>query len=345
MRVFEQAMRADFVVSSSHIGAGALEMPVDDALAATLPAVDGVASVIGVRLANWQHEGGPVVLDAFDPDYFRNPAYGAWPLHGARLTEAWDAVADGRAVVVSSNFAQNIGVAVGDIDHAVDTPTAPLPLLVAGITTDFASPRGTIEMSRALVHALLERPAASPASSCRPPGQRADQAVRGPHCSGAWRPRGGAWRVISSGELVAYWATRSAARSRRSMCSPAVILAVVLFGIADNLSASVAERTRELGTLRAVGVSQGQLRRMVVREALVIAPLGLRWPSSKDWRSPTIWIQTTIPYLLGWLIDLRLPVEVLLFVCIATLACCAVAAVIPGRRAARLQPAMALRCE
>jgi putative ABC transport system permease protein len=46
-----------------------------------------------------------------------------------------------------------------------------------------------------------------------------------------------------------------------------VILFVVLFGIVDNLSASVVERTRELGTLRAAGVRQGQLRRLVVAEA------------------------------------------------------------------------------
>jgi putative ABC transport system permease protein len=149
VRVFEQAMRADYVVSSAHTGAGALEMPVDDALADTLRGVDGVDAVIGVRLANWQHQGESVVLDAFDPEYFRNPAYGQWPLHGESVEGAWEAVADGRAVVVSSNFAQNMRVAVADT-VTLATPRGPLPLLVAGITTDFASPRGTIEMSRAL---------------------------------------------------------------------------------------------------------------------------------------------------------------------------------------------------
>src|SRR5690606_19968589 len=126
----------------SHTGAGALEMPVDDRAAAILRGVDGVAEVVGVRLANWHYRGEPVVLDAFDPVYFRTTSYGAWPLHGERLDDAWEAVAAGRAVVVSSNFAQNMRVAVGD-SVTLDTPRGPLSLVVAGITTDFASPRGT----------------------------------------------------------------------------------------------------------------------------------------------------------------------------------------------------------
>lgn len=342
VRVFEQAMRADFVVSSSHIGAGALEMPIDDDLIRDLTRVDGVESAVGIRLANWQYEGGPVVLDAFDPDYFRNPEYGAWPLHGPHVTDAWNQVADGTAAVVSSNFSQNLGVRVGEI-ITLDTPNGALPLLVAGITTDFASPRGTIEMSRATYKRYWNDPRVTRFFVQTTRGSDR-QAVRD-RIAAALSAGDANWRIISSGELVAYWADQI----RRAFASlyvlAGVILAVILFGIADNLSAGVSERTRNLGTLRAVGVSQGQLRRMVVLEALVIAALGLALALIEGLALAAIWTHTTIPYLLGWLIDLRLPVEVLLFVCIATLACCAVAAVIPGRRAARLQPAMALRCE
>jgi hypothetical protein len=135
VRVFEQAMRADYVVSSAHTGAGALEMPVDDALADALRGVDGVGAVIGVRLANWQHQGESVVLDAFDPEYFRNPAYGQWPLHG-ESTRARGGGRRRRAVVVSSNFAQN-----GASPSATPSRSprrAAAAALVAGITTDFA---------------------------------------------------------------------------------------------------------------------------------------------------------------------------------------------------------------
>jgi putative ABC transport system permease protein len=52
----------------------------------------------------------------------------------------------------------------------------------------------------------------------------------------------------------------------------AVIIA--LFGITNTLSLSVIERTRELGLLRAVGMSRSQVRRMVRWESVIIALFG-----------------------------------------------------------------------
>ncbi|MGH9119168.1 MAG: ABC transporter permease [Acidimicrobiales bacterium] len=49
---------------------------------------------------------------------------------------------------------------------------------------------------------------------------------------------------------------------------------IALLGIANALSLSVHERTRELGLLRAVGMTRPQLRRMVRWEAAVVAVLG-----------------------------------------------------------------------
>jgi putative ABC transport system permease protein len=57
-----------------------------------------------------------------------------------------------------------------------------------------------------------------------------------------------------------------------ALLSLAIVIA--LFGIANTLSLSIYERTRELGLLRAVGMTRRQLRRMVRWEAVIIAILG-----------------------------------------------------------------------
>jgi putative ABC transport system permease protein len=52
----------------------------------------------------------------------------------------------------------------------------------------------------------------------------------------------------------------------------AVIIAIL--GIVNTLALSVIERTREIGLLRAVGLSRRQLRRMVRLESVIVAVLG-----------------------------------------------------------------------
>jgi putative ABC transport system permease protein len=54
----------------------------------------------------------------------------------------------------------------------------------------------------------------------------------------------------------------------------AVAILIALMGIANTLSLSVHERTRELGLLRAVGQSRSQLRAMVRWESVIVATFG-----------------------------------------------------------------------
>jgi putative ABC transport system permease protein len=51
-------------------------------------------------------------------------------------------------------------------------------------------------------------------------------------------------------------------------------LVIALLGIANTLALSVVERTREIGLLRAVGMTRRHVRQMVRREALIIAVFG-----------------------------------------------------------------------
>ena len=60
---------------------------------------------------------------------------------------------------------------------------------------------------------------------------------------------------------------------------------IAILGVVNTLSLSVIERTREVGLLRAVGVSRRQLRTMIRLESVVVAVFGACSASCWAWPS------------------------------------------------------------
>jgi putative ABC transport system permease protein len=113
----------------------------------------------------------------------------------------------------------------------------------------------------------------------------------------------------------------------------ALAVVIALLGIANTLALSIFERTRELGLLRAVGMTRGQLRAMVRWESVIIAllgtALGLLIGTSFGW----VLVQALADQGLS---RFTVPVgQLAVLVVIAAMAGVA-AAVLPARRAARL---------
>jgi putative ABC transport system permease protein len=124
----------------------------------------------------------------------------------------------------------------------------------------------------------------------------------------------------------------------------AIAVLVGMLGIVNTLSMSVLERTREIGVLRAVGASRWRVRRTMADESLLISLAGTAAGMLVGVLVSLVWIvgmqQKTFPGL-----QLRLPVGTLVTIAIAGVAIGIVAAVLPARRAARLDPLAALRYE
>jgi putative ABC transport system permease protein len=119
-----------------------------------------------------------------------------------------------------------------------------------------------------------------------------------------------------------------------------VIIAVL--GVINTLALSVIERTREVGLLRAIGVSRRQLRTVIRLESIVIAVFGA-----------LLGIALGVAFGVGLMIALEdqglteivVPwLSLLLFVLAAALVG-VVAAVVPARRAARLDVLRAITAE
>ena len=117
---------------------------------------------------------------------------------------------------------------------------------------------------------------------------------------------------------------------------------VSLFGIVNTLALSVVERTREIGMLRAVGMTRRQTRRMVRHESIITSLIGATLGAAVG-----LFLGfTTIAALktgAGWGLGYEFPVTTLLsFVVIAVVAG-TLAAIMPARRASRLNVLEALQ--
>jgi putative ABC transport system permease protein len=119
----------------------------------------------------------------------------------------------------------------------------------------------------------------------------------------------------------------------------ALSVIVSLFGIVNTLMLTVFERTREIGMLRAIGMTRRQVRRMIRGESVITALIG-----------GTLGIALGV--ILGALlvarvefIDFTLPVGQLAIFAFAAIVVGILAAIFPARRAARLNILQALQYE
>ncbi len=116
-------------------------------------------------------------------------------------------------------------------------------------------------------------------------------------------------------------------------------IVISLFGIVNTLVLTVFERTRELGMLRAVGMTRRQVRRMIRHESVITALLGATFG---------IPLGVILALIIGVAIKyaaFTIPVGTLVVFIIAAVLAGLVAAILPARRAARLNVLRALQYE
>ena len=118
---------------------------------------------------------------------------------------------------------------------------------------------------------------------------------------------------------------------------------VVMLGIASVLVVAVVQKTREIGILRAMGASRGQMTRVFLFQGSLVGLVGSLLGAL---------LATLLVFLFGTLVrgadgnvlfPIDLTAKLLMLACVVATLCGTLAAIAPARRAARLDPALAMR--
>lgn len=334
--------RGDLVVESQfELGAtGAGRPVVSDEVVDIIRDVPGVESVGAAVIA--KATSPTMGILGLDPVRLRRAEFGDWALEPGAEPGALERVARGEAILVDTSLRANYGVEVGQ-RFRVTTPSGPADLPVAGvIRTVPIIPSGDVIMSREVYRRLWRDSTIT----------RAFVLVESGHAVDDVRQRiaarlGDRYRLdVKPIEDLSQWFA-SAVSAGFGFVRVLVILTlvVVLVGCGDALAANVLERTRELGSMRALGMSRAEIRQMVLAQALAIGLAGSGLAILVGLTMAVAFTEGFTPALLGWELEFRPSVGLgILGAVLGTLAC-VLGAAVPAERAARLSPAVALRYE
>jgi putative ABC transport system permease protein len=284
-------------------------------------------------------EGPQGLLFGFDPDEYQAVDTTELDGDGASREQVF-ARMEGGAVTVGKGYAEEDGIAVGD-ELVLEGPSGNRRVPVAAIVETVFAGGQTVSMSletmREVFGVTADSQLALKASSDEARGTlegRVEEIVERDYPNLA---------VLSNDELKSDIESQLNQQFGLLNALVAVAIFVSLFGIVNTLSMSVIERTREIGVLRALGSTRWQIRRTIADESLVISLIGaamgiaigagLGWALLKG-------LSFGIPG-----VSYQPPVGTMVGVAVAAVVLGLLAAILPARRAARLDVVEALSYE
>jgi putative ABC transport system permease protein len=301
----------------------------------TVDRIDGVDSVTGVRFSQAKVRGvdGNQSVSSIDPQTFLD-------LYKLDMKEGGEAAVRALGpdqVLVDSDYADAHDANVGDALQ-VTTPTGNhLALRVSGIVDDNGGLTGKLTITNAVAQSQFGEP--KDAFGLIGIDRGADANAVKQRIASVLDQRYPEAEVLTNQEFKDDIAGQVNQLLGLIYALLALAVIVSLFGIVNTLVLSISERTRELGMLRAIGTSRKQVKRVVRWEAVITSLIGAVLG---------IVMGVVLAVLFTRPLDdftLSIPVLSLIFLFILAGIAGVGAAVLPARRAAKLDVLQALAYE
>ncbi len=303
-----------------------------------VPGVDiaRFGGVRGLRTIKLRHADSSVLLKAWDrPPNDRAPI--------VMLEGEADALFDAAepTVFISENFASHHQKRRGE-SLVLDTKAGPMTFAIAGVVVDFGSPAGTIYLSRETYKRLWRDSLVTVFYAYVEQGVD-PKAVRDRIDQGIARRHGLVTSVTEDVRTLSQQVLDDAFAYTRAIEIAALV--VGLLALVSTVLVGVLERKRELGMLRAIGMSARQLASMIAFEMAFLGVSSGVASLVLGGYMAHVWLGNAFAHDVGWPIDVHVP----LLAVLGTLAAGGLVGIVAGgfgaERVRRIELAAALAYE
>jgi putative ABC transport system permease protein len=326
----DQMVTADLIISSGARTAGPTNVPLRENLVPELRKIAGIKIIDLYRLIRSTYRQKPILIESFsarDSAAVRN-----LPMLNGDGRRALQEMAEGKGVIVSESFQSKFGKGMNDRVELM-TPSGLIGFDIIGVYIDYSSDAGSVLLDRSLYKKYWQddlidafdlwlEPGTSEAAIAETIKARYGEPYQ-LFISTHRQLKEAVVRIMEQSFVVNY-------------AVEIVAIVVAIFSVINTLLASILDRTREIGVLRAIGATQAQVRRIIFMEAgwmgLIGGIVGLFGGSVMAYHH----VVYNTKELTGWTFQFYYPYGVALFTVIAAVGLCFIAGYGPAKQAAAM---------
>ncbi len=347
--MFNKSLGSDYLIIPPSIAVWKGDVGASSTLKTRMESIPGVGVVSSLRYAQsslrsaaMRADAGDATISVLGIDPVDYPQIAQMDFQQGNPQEAFGALAaDERNVIVNGILAAATGLKVGDI-VPLASPSGTRDYRVVGVAGEVLSMkintayisqdnmRSDFNNSEDIFYQVDLAPDGDPALV----QERLDRLM-------ADYPQ---FRVVAGQEYTAEFMKQYDAIYLGFMVLLAVLAFPSLIAILNTLAIGVIERTREIGMLRAIGATRGQVRKTIVAEALLLAALGTVFGVVAGIYMSYVFVEGLSASGI-FKVDFTFPLAGVIGAIVAGLVFGVLAAIVPARQASRMEIIQALRYE
>jgi len=334
----EQSLQADVYVQPPSLVFRRSTATIDSTVARRLRGVDGIDESYSVRRVTVQADVGRTDLVAVEPGSQTEDVY---QFKSGNPDTAWPAVRSGPSVVVSEPYSYRYDVGVGDTLR-LETDRGEQPFAVEGVYYDYGSDLGVVLMSRSTYERFYDERGVSGLAFTAADTTSVDALIADmrTEVAGLQDVLIRSNRALRETSLRVFDRTFTITTVLRLLA-----IAVAFIGVLTALMALALERRREMGVLRATGMTPPQVGGYLTLQSSLMGAIAGVLSLPLGYLLAYVLVFVINKRSFGWTLQLTVPMDVLVQSLVLAVGAAFLAGLYPTWRMAQSSPAVVLNNE